>query len=154
MICQRQSKSVYLTTPDAHQPGLHNDRSSSRRKKLPPDVCRSCGHPVRLSRARAARSRACADSLPENRLHGVIAGKLYPYARFRRWPHGIEITQIIRNASMTDTPVSAAVGLIRSKRFDDPVCAAIAAELATARLDRDGLVHRLIVSLNRTFPGG
>ena len=114
MICQRQSKSVYLTTPDAHQPGLHNDRSSSRRKKLPPDVCRSCGHPVRLSRARAARSRACADSLPENRLHGVIAGKLYPYARFRRWPHGIEITQIIRNASMTDTPVSAAVGLIRS----------------------------------------
>ena len=33
--------------------------------------------------------------MPENRLHGVIAGKLYTYAsdaRVRRWPNGIEIT--------------------------------------------------------------
>ena len=53
------------------------------------------GFGVRLSRARAALSRAWADSLPENRLHGVIAGKLYTYAsdaRVRRWPNGIEIT--------------------------------------------------------------
>ena len=38
---------------------------------------------------------AWADSLPENRLHGVIAGMLYTYAgdaRVRRWPNGIEIT--------------------------------------------------------------
>jgi hypothetical protein len=42
-----------------------------------------------------ARRRAWADSLPENRLHGVVAGKLYTYAsdaRIRRWPNGIEIT--------------------------------------------------------------
>ena len=39
---------------------------------------------------------------------------------------------------MTDTPVSAALGLIRhAKRIDDPVSATTAAELATARLDRD-----------------
>jgi hypothetical protein len=36
---------------------------------------------------------------------------------------------------MTDTPVSAALGLIRhAKRIDDPVSATIAAEIATARL--------------------
>ena len=35
---------------------------------------------VRRSRERAARCRAWADSLPENRWHGVIAGKLYIYA--------------------------------------------------------------------------
>jgi hypothetical protein len=87
--------------------------------------------------------------LPESRLHGVVAGKLYPYAsdaRIRRWPIGIEITQI-RITSMTDTPVSAALGLIRyAKRIDDPVSATIAAEVATARLDRDDLesVLRLI----------
>ena len=48
---------------------------------------------------------------------------------------------------MTDTPVSAALGLIRhAKRIDDPVSATTAAELATARLDRDDLesVLRLI----------
>ena len=48
---------------------------------------------------------------------------------------------------MTDTPVSAAAGLIRhTKRIDDPVGASTAAELATARLDRDDLesVLRLI----------
>ena len=38
---------------------------------------------------------------------------------------------------MTDTAVSAAPVLIRcAKRIDDPVSATIAAELATARLDR------------------
>ena len=38
---------------------------------------------------------------------------------------------------MTDTSVSAALGLIRSaKRIDDPVSATTATELATARLDR------------------
>jgi hypothetical protein len=76
--------------------------------------------------------------LPENRLHGVIAGKLDTYAsdaRVRRWPNGIEITGK-RNISMTNTPVSAARGLIRyAKRIDDPVSATTAAELATARLD-------------------
>ena len=37
---------------------------------------------------------------------------------------------------MTDTPVSAALGLIRhAKRIDDPVSATTAAELATARLE-------------------
>jgi hypothetical protein len=80
--------------------------------------------------------------LPENRSHGVIAGKLYTYARgarVRRWSNGIEITGI-RNTSMTDTAVSAAPVLIRyAKRIDDPVSATIAAELATARLDRDDL---------------
>lgn len=48
---------------------------------------------------------------------------------------------------MTDTAVSAAPVLIRyAKRIDDPVSATIAAELATARLDRDDLesVLRLI----------
>ena len=48
---------------------------------------------------------------------------------------------------MTDTVVSAAPVLIRyAKRIDDPVSATIAAELATARLDRDDLesVLRLI----------
>ena len=48
---------------------------------------------------------------------------------------------------MTDTPVSAALGLIRhAKRIDDPVSATTAAEVATARLDRDDLesVLRLI----------
>jgi hypothetical protein len=48
---------------------------------------------------------------------------------------------------MTDTPVSAALGLIRhAKRIDDPVSATTAAELATAHLDRDDLesVLRLI----------
>ena len=48
---------------------------------------------------------------------------------------------------MTDTAVSAALGLIRyAKCIDDPVSATIAAELATARLDRDDLesVLRLI----------
>ena len=90
-----------------------------------------------------------ADPLPENRLHGVIAGKLYIYAsdaRVRRWPNGIEITGK-RNTSMTDTAVSAALVLIRyAKRIDDPVSATTAAELATARLDRDDLesVLRLI----------
>ena len=47
---------------------------------------------------------------------------------------------------MTDTPVSAALGLIRyAKRIDDPVSATTAAELATA-LARDDLesVLRLI----------
>ena len=106
------------------------------------------GFGVRLSRARAALSRAWADSLPENRLHGVIAGKLYIYAsdaRVRRWPNGIKVTK--RNTSMTDTSVSAALGLIGyAKRIDDPVSATTAAELATARLDRDDLesVLRLI----------
>ena len=80
--------------------------------------------------------------MPENRLHGVIAGKLYTYAsdaRVRRWPNGIEITGK-RNTSMTDTAVSAAPVLIRyAKRIDDPVSATTAAELATARLDRDDL---------------
>ena len=55
----------------------------------------TCTYGAGLSRARAARCRAWADSLPENRLHGVIAGKLYTYAsdaRVRRWPNGIEIT--------------------------------------------------------------
>ena len=66
--------------------------------------------------------------------------------RVRRWPNGIEITGK-RNTSMTDTAVSAAPVLIRyAKRIDDPVSATIAAELATARLDRDDLesVLRLI----------
>ena len=48
---------------------------------------------------------------------------------------------------MTNTPVSAALELIRyAKRIDDPVSATTAAELATARLDRDDLesVLRLI----------
>jgi hypothetical protein len=89
-----------------------------------------------------ARRRAWADSLPENRLHGVIAGKLYTYAsyaRVRRWPNGIEITGK-GNTSMTNTSVSAALGLIRyAKRIDDPVSATTGAELATARLDRDDL---------------
>ena len=41
---------------------------------------------------------------------------------------------------MTNTSVSAAPGLIGyAKRIDDPVSATIAAELATARLDRDDL---------------
>ena len=41
---------------------------------------------------------------------------------------------------MTDTAVGAALGLIGyAKRIDDPVSATIAAELATARLDRDDL---------------
>ena len=78
---------------------------------------------VRRSRERAARCRAWADSLPENRLHGVIAGKLYTYAsdaRVRRWPNGIEITGK-RNTSMTNISVSAALGLIGyAKRIDDP----------------------------------
>ena len=106
------------------------------------------GFGVRLSRARAALSRAWADSLPENRLHGVIAGKLYTYAgdaRIRRWPK--ESRSQKRNTSMTDTPVSAALELIRyAKRIDDPVSATTAAELATAGLDRDDLesVLRLI----------
>ena len=100
----------------------------------------------RIRRAAVAcarsRCRAWADALPENRSHGVIAGKLYTYARgarVRRWSNGIEITGI-RNTSMTDTAVSAAPVLIRyAKRIDDPVSATIAAELATARLDRDDL---------------
>ena len=48
---------------------------------------------------------------------------------------------------MTNTSVSAALGLIGyAKRIDDPVSATTAAELATARLDRDDLesVLRLI----------
>jgi hypothetical protein len=48
---------------------------------------------------------------------------------------------------MTNTSVSAAPGLIGyAKRIDDCVSATIAAELATARLDRDDLesVLRLI----------
>jgi len=76
--------------------------------------------------------------LPENRLHGVIAGKLYTYAsdaRVRRWPNGIEITGK-GNTSMANTPVSAGLGLIGyAKRIDDPVSATTAAELATARLE-------------------
>jgi hypothetical protein len=78
-------------------------------------------------------------------LHGVIAGKLYTYAgdaRVRRWPNGIKITK--RNTSMTHTPVSAALGLIRhAKRIDDLVSATTAAELVTARLDRDDLESEL-----------
>jgi hypothetical protein len=35
-------------------------------------------------RAPIVRGRAWADSLPEHRLHGVIAGKLYTYARDAR----------------------------------------------------------------------
>ena len=93
------------------------------------------GFGLRLSSARAALSRAWADSLPENRLHGVIGGKLDTYAsdaRVRRWPNKIEITGK-RNTSMTDTAVSAAPVLIRyAKRIDDPVSVTIAAELATA----------------------
>ncbi len=48
---------------------------------------------------------------------------------------------------MTNTPVSAGLGLIGyAKRIDDPVSATTAAELATARLARDDLesVLRLI----------
>ena len=48
---------------------------------------------------------------------------------------------------MTNTPVSAALGLIRcAKRIDDPVGATTAVKLATAHLDRDDLasVLRLI----------
>jgi hypothetical protein len=48
---------------------------------------------------------------------------------------------------MTDTPVSAVLGLIGyATRIDDPVSATTAAELATARVDRDDLesVLRLI----------
>jgi hypothetical protein len=41
---------------------------------------------------------------------------------------------------MTDTSVSAALGLIGyAKRVDDPVSATTSAELATARLDGDDL---------------
>ena len=41
---------------------------------------------------------------------------------------------------MTDTSVSAALGLIGyAKRIDDCVSATIAAELAAARVDRDDL---------------
>ena len=96
----------------------------------------TCTYGAGLSRARAARCREWADSLPENRLHGVIAGKLYTYAsdaRVRRWPNGIEITGK-GNTSMTNTPDSAGLGLIGcAKRIDDPVSATTAAELATAR---------------------
>ena len=69
----------------------------------------TCTYGAGLSRARAARCREWADSLPENRLHGVIAGKLYTYAsdaRVRRWPNGLEITGK-GNTSMTNTSVSA-----------------------------------------------
>jgi hypothetical protein len=48
---------------------------------------------------------------------------------------------------MTNTPVSAALGLIGyATRIDDPVSVTTAAELATDRLDRDDLasVLRLI----------
>ena len=46
-------------------------------------TAQSVGHPP------LSRRRARADSLPENRLHGVVAGKLYTYAsdaRIRRGP--------------------------------------------------------------------
>ena len=47
---------------------------------------------------------------------------------------------------MTDTSVSAALGLIGyAKRIDDCVSATIAAELATARLDRDDLESVLLL---------
>lgn len=79
--------------------------------------------PLRVLAIRPSPAAAWADSLPENRLHGVVAGKLYTYAsdaRVRRWPNGIEITGK-RNTSMTETAVSAALGLIRyAKRIDDP----------------------------------
>ena len=59
---------------------------------------------------------------------------------------------------MTDTPVSAVLGLIGyATRIDDPVSATTAAELATDRLDRDDLesVLRLIwpsmVELHASF---
>ena len=103
-----------------------------------------------------ARCRAWADSLPENRLHGVIAGKLYTYAsdaRNRGWPNGIEITGK-RNTGMTNTPVSDALGRIGyAKRIDDPVSATTAAELATARVDRDDLQSVLRLS-GRPWPSG
>ncbi len=60
--------------------------------------------------------RVVDHGLDPQRLHGVVAGKLYTYAndtRIRRWPIGIEITQI-RITRMTDTPVSAALGLTSS----------------------------------------
>jgi hypothetical protein len=90
---------------------------------------------IRPSSAAARGRTRC----PKNRLHGVVAGEavhLREGRRVRRWPNGIEITGK-RNTSMTDTPVSAAPGLVGyAKRIDDPVSATIAAELATARLDR------------------
>ena len=47
---------------------------------------------------------------------------------------------------MTDTSVSAALGLIGyAKRIDDCVSATIAAELATGRLDRDDLESVLLL---------
>ena len=47
---------------------------------------------------------------------------------------------------MTNTSVSAALGLIGyAKRIDDPVSATTAAELATARLDRDDLESVLLL---------
>ena len=51
--------------------------------------------PLRVLAIRPSSAAALADSLPENRFHGVVAGKLYTYAsdaRVRRWPNGIEIT--------------------------------------------------------------
>jgi hypothetical protein len=45
---------------------------------------------------------------------------------------------------MTDTPVSAALGLIRcAKPLDDPLSATTTVKLATARLDRDDRVSVL-----------
>jgi hypothetical protein len=86
--------------------------------------------------------------LPENRLHGVIAGKLYTYAsdaRIRRWPNGIEITgkehQHDQHISQRRTRADRIREAHRRPRQRDH-----AAELATARLDRDDLesVLRLI----------
>ena len=120
-----------------------SDDLLSRLAQTPATGRVAVGHPPLV------RCRVWADSLPENRWHGVIPGKPCTYAsdaRIRRWPNEIEITGK-RNTAMTNTSVSAALGLIGyAKRIDDPVSATTAAELATGRLDRDDLesVLRLI----------
>ena len=102
----------------------HTGRHHDGVKRRHGGTAQSVGHPP------LSRRRAWADSLPENRLHGVVAGKLYTYAsdaRIRRWPNGIEITGK-RNTGMTNTSVSAALGLIGyAKRIDDPVSSTTAA---------------------------
>jgi hypothetical protein len=76
------------------------DLSREESKRLRAALAEEADHPRRTAsgfRVRAAGCRAWADSLPENRLHGIIAGKLYTYARdarVRRWSNGIEITGI------------------------------------------------------------
>lgn len=84
-----------------------------------------------------ADCRQWAATLPRNTVTGVLAGTVIAWTD--RPPKGEKET-----STMTNTPISAALELIRyAKRTDDPVGAPTAVELATTGLDREQLTSLL-----------